>query len=183
MSNFVRNYYPQRPVKSFQDLEVYQKLLAVSVAVAKRIKSQTKDTSDGGPEQSRRDSSEVSSISGKAISLALNLPIKIATAHSLRFGDHAKAVLTLEEVMLDCNLLIVYLEQYRDIVNVPLPKLTAIGSKSLPKADAPIAEADITEIENEFFEEQIRTLLTTRFKVLHLQQSWKKFDKEKEAEK
>ncbi len=29
---------------------------------------------------------------------------------------------------------------------VPLPKLTAIESKSLPKADAPIAEADITEV-------------------------------------
>lgn len=165
MSNFVRNYYPQRPVKSFQDLEVYQKLLAVSVAVAKRFKTQ--NTPGVGS-----DSPGVNGIGGKAISLALNLPVKIATAHSLRFGDHGKSITTLEEVMLDCNLLIVYLEQYRDIENVPLPK-----------ADAPIAEADITEIENEFFEEQIRTLLTCRFKVLHLQQSWKKFDKEKEEEK
>ena len=31
------NYYPKRPVKSFQDLEVYQKLLAISVAIVKRI--------------------------------------------------------------------------------------------------------------------------------------------------
>lgn len=150
MSNFVRNYYPQRPVKSFQDLEVYQKLLAVSVAVAKRIKSD------------------------KVTSIALDLPVKIATAHSLRFGDHSKAVLTLEEVMLDCNLLIVYLEQYRDIENVPLPTLTDVKSK---------VPAENCIIENEFFEEQIKTLLTCRFKVLHLQQSWKKFDKEKEMEK
>lgn len=157
MSNFVRNYYPQRPVKSFQDLEVYQKLLAVSVAVAKRIKTQ--DTSDGGrlKRSESHDSSEVNGISSRAVSLALGLPIKIATAHSLRFGDHSKAVLTLEEVMLDCNLLIVYLEQYRDIEN--------------------------TGVEPEFFDEQIKTLLTCRFKVLHLQQSWKKFDKEREEGK
>ena len=37
MNNYQRPYYPRRPVKSFQDLEVYQKLLAVSVAVAKRL--------------------------------------------------------------------------------------------------------------------------------------------------
>jgi len=31
------NYYPKRPVKSFQDLEVYQKLLAISVVIVKKI--------------------------------------------------------------------------------------------------------------------------------------------------
>ena len=35
--NYQRSYTPMRPIKSFQDLEVYQKLLAISVAVAKRI--------------------------------------------------------------------------------------------------------------------------------------------------
>ena len=133
MSNFVRNYYPKRPVKSFQDLEVYQKLLAVSVAVAKRVKNQ------------------------KAIDTAMDLPVKVATAHSLRFADQIKALQTLEEAMLSCNLLIVYLEQYRDIENF--------------------------DIETEFFEEQIRVLLTTRFKLMHLQQSWKKFSLERKEQK
>lgn len=126
------NYYPKRPIKSFQDLEVYQKLLAVSVAVAKRIKNQ------------------------KTVDLALDLPVKIATAHSSRFADCQKAIGVLEEVMLGCNLLIVYLEQYRDIEN--------------------------KEIEVEFFEEQIKTLLTTRMKVMHLQMSWKKFSKDRNEE-
>ena len=121
-------FTPRRPVKSFQDLEVYQKLLAVSVVVAKRVKNQ------------------------KIIDLALDLPVKIATGHSLRFSDQLKAIATLEDVMLGCNLLIVYLEQYRDIEN--------------------------KDIETEFFEEQIKTLLTVRFKVMHLQMSWKKFMKE-----
>lgn len=119
------NFIPRRPVKSFMDLEVYQKLLAVSVTVAKRIKNQ------------------------KTIDLALDLPVKIAMAHSMRFSDFDRAVATLEEVMLGCNLLTVYLEQYRDIEDHGL--------------------------ELEFFEETIKNLMVTRFKVMHLQMSWKKF--------
>ena len=118
----MNNYYPKRPVKSFQDLEVYQKLLAVSVAITKRVKSE------------------------KVTIMALDLPVKIATAHSLRFGDQTRAIEALEEVMLNCNILVVYLEQYRDIKN--------------------------KNIESEFFEEQIKNLLTVRMKILHLQRSW-----------
>lgn len=120
--------YPKIPIKSFQDLDVYQKLLAISVAIAKRIKSE------------------------KIITLALDLPVKIATAHSFRFGDQTNAIHDLEDVMLNCNLLVVYLEQYRDIEN--------------------------TEVETDFFDQQIKNILSTRTKVLHLQMSWKKFAKE-----
>ena len=123
-------FSPKRPIKSFQDLEVYQKLLAVSVAVAKRIRP-------------------AAGIVPEIVSLALSLPVKIATAHSLRFTDQSKATAILEEVMLNCNVLVVYLEQYRDIEN--------------------------KEVENEFFEEQIRTLTTCRWKVMHLARSWEKF--------
>ncbi|MBI2008126.1 hypothetical protein HYS82_00530 [Candidatus Amesbacteria bacterium] len=118
-------FTPKRPIKSFQDLEIYQKLLAVSVAVAKRITDE------------------------KTIPLALDLPVKIATAHSYRFSDKIKALAVLEETMLGCNLLIVYLEQYRDIQN--------------------------TDIEVEFFEEQITSLLSCRWKTMHLARSWEKF--------
>ena len=126
--NYQKSYYPKRPVKSFQDLEVYQKLLALSVAINKRVKSE------------------------KIIAMALDLPVKVATAHSLRFGDQTRAIEALEEVMLNCNILVVYLEQYRDIEN--------------------------KDVEPEFFEEQIKNLLTVRMKILHLQMSWKKFAKE-----
>ena len=126
------SYYPKRPVKSFQDLEVYQKTLAVSVAVVKRIIS-----------------TEHGEIISKLRQFALSLPVKIAVAHSLRFADGQKAIDTLEEVMLNCNLTVVYLEQYRDIYN--------------------------KEVEAEFFEEQIKNLLSVRMKIMHLQRSWKKF--------
>lgn len=131
--SYTNKYYPKRPVTSFQDLEVYQKLLAVSVAIAKRIKNE------------------------KITTMALDLPLKIATAHSLRFGDQTRAIEALEEVMLNCNLLVVYLEQYRDIDN------PSTGSK---------------HVEPEFFEEQIKNLLTVRMRILHLQRSWQKFAKE-----
>lgn len=128
-------FSPRRPIKSFQDLEVYQKLLAVSVAVAKRI------TLQGLPLQI---------VQGEAlIKLALELPVKIARAHSVRFSDKTRAIGILEDVMLGTNILIVYLEQYRDIEN--------------------------KDIELEFFEEQIGSLLTCRWKVMHLARSWEKF--------
>ena len=126
--NYQKSYSPSRPIRSFQDLEVYQKLLAISVAIVKRVKSE------------------------KVTVIALDLPVKMATAHSLRFGDQTKAIQILEEIMLNCNILVVYLEQYRDIEN--------------------------KETEPEFFEEQIKNLLSVRTKILHLQMSWKKFSEQ-----
>lgn len=127
------SYYPKRPIKSFQDLEVYQKVLAIAVLLTKKVKNE------------------------KISTLALDLPVKIASAHSLRFSNQNKAIQILEEVMLHCNLLIVYLEEYRDIEN--------------------------KDIEAEFFAELIKNLLSVRLKILHLQRSWIKFFQTKTYEK
>lgn len=128
--------YPSRPIKSFQDLEVYQKALAVSVAVVKRI----------NPEENINDLKIIILLH----ETVLSLPVLIATAHSLRFSDPTKAINLLEETMLNCNLSVVYLEQFRDIIN--------------------------KDIEPDFFAEQIKTLLSSRIKIMHLQMSWKKFN-------
>jgi len=101
---YTSTYYPKKPIKSFQDLEVYQKLLAISVAVAKRVKSE------------------------KAIASALDLPVKIATAHSLRFGDKKQAIQILEEIMLACNILIVYLEEMIVLKSVRTIMNRGVGS-------------------------------------------------------
>lgn len=135
--NYQRSYSPIRPIKSFQDLEVYQKLLAISVAVAKRISPPVIASPEGR---------------GNPVILALDLPVKIAMAHSLRFSDQTKAIQMLEEIMLNCNILVVYLEQYRDLENA--------------------------DIESEFFVEQIKSILTVRGKILRLQFSWKKFSEQ-----
>jgi len=147
--SYTNKYYPKRPVKSFQDLEVYQKLLAVSVAIAKRLTPEVKEVS----------TCPAAGVVPEIVSMALDLPVKIATAHSLRFGDQTRAIEALEEVMLNCNILVVYLEQYRDIKN-------------------PSTGSGQATIEPEFFEEQIKNLLTVRMKILHLQRSWQKFAKE-----
>lgn len=131
------SYYPKRPVKSFQDLEVYQKVLAISVVIVKRIPlHHTNPMTEAMHEY------------------ALQLPLNIATSHSVRFSDQKKAIDLLEDTMLRCNVLVVYLEQYRDIYN--------------------------TDIESAFFEEQIKNLFIVRRKIMHLQMSWRKFMEKKQ---
>ena len=145
-------YYPRRPVKSFQDLEVYQKLLAVGVVIVKRIPK-----------------IENNSLVVDLHECALSLLIKIAAAHSLRFGNTEQAVRILEEIMIGCNKIVVYLELYRDLYNgtgdVRSEDQDNIGSGTIGSGT----------IETEFFEEQIKNILSTRFKILHLQRSWVKF--------
>lgn len=153
---YQKAYYPKRPVKSFQDLEVYQKLLAISVALAKRINSP------------------------KITVMALDLPVKLATAHSQRFGDQTNAIQALELVMLNCNILVVYLEQYRDIENAGDRGAEGQGTGDTLSTSGNVGSGKVGSgtVEPEFFEEQIKNLLTIRMKILHLQNSWKKFAKE-----
>lgn len=132
----MKGFYPKRPVRSFQDLEVYQKAIAISVAVVKRCVFKGKD--------------EIKTlITTELAHRVLKIPLQLAQAHSWRFADQGKALTTLEDAMTNTNLAIVYLEQYRDIVN--------------------------TDVEAEFFEEQIKWLLGLRQKTLYLQRSWRKF--------
>lgn len=132
----MKGFYPKRPVKSFQDLEVYQRALAVSVAVVKRCVFKGKD--------------EIKALIATELAhRVLKIPLLIAEAHSCRFADQGKALAILEDAMRNTNLAVVYLEQYRDIVNA--------------------------DIETEFFDEQIKNLLAVRQKTLYLQRSWRKF--------
>lgn len=145
------SYYPKRPIKSFQDLEVYQKSLAVSVVVVKKIAEHQPE--DKQPDQPQDTGNIISglkeNITRNLLSCILAVPMQITTAHSLRFDTQEKALDNLENAMLNCNKAVVYLEEYRDICN--------------------------NGIEQEFFEEQMKNLLSIRMKTMHLQRSWKKF--------
>ncbi|MBI5621231.1 hypothetical protein HY949_05675 [Candidatus Gottesmanbacteria bacterium] len=138
----MKGFYPKRPVKSFLDLEVYQKALAICVAVTKRVNAVA-------PEDET-----ATLITTELTHRVLKIPLQIAQAHSWRFADQSKAHQTLEEAMTNCNLAVVYLEQYRDICN--------------------------TGIETDFFEEQVKGLVGLRQKTLYLQRSWRKFIGEKQ---
>ena len=95
--SYVR-FTPRRPIKSFTDLEVYQKLLNVAVVVVKKISPGKDET-----------------LKNQLCDVLLSLPMKIAEAHSTRFSDKTKGLAVLEEVMLGCNRSVVYLELYRDL--------------------------------------------------------------------
>ena len=80
---------------------------------------------------------------------ALGIPHHIAEAHSLRLGDNIAAIAAIEKAMLNCNKIIVYIEQFRDI-----------------------CESNITW---EVFDDLIKKYLYVRRKILNLQRAWKKF--------
>ena len=90
-------FTPKRVVKSFRDLEVYQKTLECSVIVGKNILpgliKQKFPLCDG-----MRDCS-------------LSIPLFVAESHGMRFSNFEHAVETLERAMQGCNKMIVYLEQ------------------------------------------------------------------------
>jgi len=135
------SYYPKRPVKSFQDLEVYQKLLAIAVVIVKRTKvphvilNSFQDPNETGTGGHASTEGNIGTGTIQALhDCALSLPIKIAAAHSLRFGNTEQAIRILEEIMVGCNKIVVYLELYRDLYNFapesPAPEV--VRSRSCP---------------------------------------------------
>ena len=80
---------------------------------------------------------------------ALSIPHLIAESHSKRFGTEDECLKILDEVMLKCNKMVVYLEQTRDILQ--------------------------TGIESERFNEEINKYFYIRRKVLNLQRVWRKY--------
>ncbi len=170
------NFYPKKPLKSFQDLEVYQKTLETSVLLAKKVKEFLSVGADIDRDfyskslKGQKDKSSPLSTSdniGSGVSIIgtgnlidelilknmlpciLGIPHLIAEAHSQRFGDHTAGIAALEKAMFNCNKAIVYIEQFRDICD--------------------------TKIKHEFFEDLIKKYTFVRRKMLNLERSWKKF--------
>lgn len=166
--------YPKRPLHSFQDLEVYQKALECSVLVAKEIDKflgtakpaaeivPSSTAKSRLPKLQHRQGTDVkrpAAIIGietakdliikNLLHCTLSIPHQVAEAHSLRFGDHVAGIAAIEKAMLNCNKMVVYLEQFRDICD--------------------------SGIEWEFFDGAIKKYLYVRRKMLRLEQAWKKF--------
>lgn len=151
-------YLPKRPIKSFQDLEVYQKALEAAVFVARSVpfpklsdlitdRNQKKGTKVTKGYMLNKEA--ILAVGRNTLTCALNLPHLIAEAHSFRFGSQQYCLLLLEKVMRDCNKMAVYLDQVRDIC--------------------------ATGLEWEQFDELIKKYFCIRRKVLNLQRSWKRF--------
>ncbi len=101
MYNRSQKFTVKKPVRSFRDLEVYQKTLEASVIVVK-------DVSAGLAKVKCPFADELTKC-------ALALPLAMASAHSTRFGNHENSINMLERIMVGCNKMIVYLEQAKGI--------------------------------------------------------------------
>lgn len=89
-------FTPKKPVRTFRDLEVYQKTIECAVLISKDIAPSLAD--------------QKYSFAERLIDCALSVPLFVAEAHSLRFADFALGVGFLEKAMSASNKMIVYLE-------------------------------------------------------------------------
>ena len=94
-------FVPKKPIRSFRDLEVYQKTLENSVIVAKDVKPKLVKLGHD--------------LAGNMTDCSMSIPLYIGEAHSIRFGDHKTGLLLLEKAMAGCNKMVVYLEQAKGI--------------------------------------------------------------------
>lgn len=99
--NYVRRacapFSPKKAIRSFRDLEVYQKTMDYSIIVAQQLL----------PKLFKQQYPLAEGMQN----CVLSVPLLIAEAHSMRFSNFDKAVATLEHAMQGCNKAIVYLEQ------------------------------------------------------------------------
>lgn len=94
-------FRPRKPVRSFRDLEVYQKGLEGAITIAReflpileKLKFPLRD---------------------EMVRTSLDIPRMIAEAHSTRFESPIQGIALLEQAMLGCNKMIVYCEQVHGI--------------------------------------------------------------------
>jgi len=91
----------KKPIRSFRDLEVYQRTAKVAAEIMKKLLPflQGKDCP----------------VKEKLVDCCLEIPRLIGKAHSKRFDHPQNSLTLLEDVMSLCNDAVVYLEQIRDI--------------------------------------------------------------------
>jgi four helix bundle protein len=90
----------KKPIRSFRDLEVYQRASACATEILTKAVPMLEE--------------KKSPIRDKMVETVLRIPEAIAEAHSQRFerGDENKFI---EDALKECNKAVVYLEQARDI--------------------------------------------------------------------
>jgi len=161
--------FPKKPVKTFRDLDVYQLALEANVFVAKFVVPlpTLSEVSVASPKRDKKATSAGIAAKGEGnigigtaedikkvildtlTNCACSIPHLVAEAHSFRFGSQKECLILLEKVMLNCNKMVVYLDQTRDICE--------------------------TGLEVAKFEELQKKYLFIRRKVLNLQRSWQKY--------
>jgi len=100
-SRYQKPFTPRKPVRSFRDLEIYQKTLECAVLIVKNLVPTLKKMKYQFEEN--------------MVNCAMSVPLLISEAHSLRFASFEGGVMLLEKSMSGCNKMIVYLEQMKGV--------------------------------------------------------------------
>src|SRR3989344_2853032 len=98
-NKYSKPFTPRKPVRSFRDLDIYQKTLECSVLIVK----------DLAPKLAKLKYS----FQENMVNCAMSVPLFIGEAHSLRFASFEGGVMLLEKSMAGCNKMIIYLEQMK----------------------------------------------------------------------
>lgn len=101
MVYYKKSFTPKRPVKTFRDLDVYQKPMECAVLISKNIMPTLIRLKYPYDERLR--------------DCTLAVPLFIAESHSLRFADFALGVGYLEKAMSASNKMVVYLEHIKGL--------------------------------------------------------------------
>lgn len=101
MTYYKKPFIPRKPVKTFRDLDVYQKPLECAVLISKDVM----------PHLVRQKYLYIE----RLMDCAMSVPLLVAEAHSLRFADFALGVGYLEKAMAASNKMVVYLEHAKGL--------------------------------------------------------------------
>jgi hypothetical protein len=134
-NKYNKPFTPRKPVKTFRDLDIYQTTLECSVIITKNLR----------PKLVLQKYLFLEGVTN----CAMSVPLFIAEAHSIRFGNFALGLSLLEKSMSDCNKMIVYLEHIKGLY----------GSK----------------VDTDLIDDLISRYDISRTKSFHLELSWKKF--------
>ncbi|MDP2665837.1 MAG: four helix bundle protein [bacterium] len=98
-SRYKTNFTPRKPVKTFRDLDIYQKTMECAVIVVKNIRPKLVTL-------------KYPFLEG-ITDCAMSVPLFIGEAHSIRFGNFALGLQLIEKAMSGCNKMIIYLEHIK----------------------------------------------------------------------
>lgn len=101
MTYYKKPFVPKKPVRTFRDLDVYQKPLECAVLISTDIAPQLAKNKYPYAE--------------RLTDCAMAVPLLVAEAHSLRFADFALGVGYLEKAMSASNKMVVYLEHAKGL--------------------------------------------------------------------
>ena len=106
MTYYKKPFTPKKPVRTFRDLEIYQKTIECAVLIAKHIAPALVKLKYPYAE--------------KLADRSLAVPLLVAEAHSLRFADFALGVGYLQKTMASANKMVVYLEHAKGLYGAKL---------------------------------------------------------------